>query len=113
MHGGETGAWCRTSVWSERKEVLDAMLVQDEQLHGDILAEQPPQDAPEPARVPAPPIVSRFLFVHVCGLRARQLRKGARARVDELATDEHRSPTAERVPMEDVRRGLVDYAPAE
>lgn len=88
------------------------MLVQDEQLHGDILAEQPPQDAPEPPRVPAPPITSRFLFVHVCGLRARQLRKGARAQVDDI-TDEHRSPTAERIAMEEVRRGLVDYAPIE
>ena len=89
------------------------MLVQDEQLHGDILTEQPPQEVPEPRRVPAPPIVSRFLFVHVCGLRARQLRKGARARVDDLITDEHRVPTAERIAMEEVRRGLVDYAPAE
>jgi hypothetical protein len=82
MHGGETRAWCRTSVSSERREVLHAMLVQDEQLHGDILAEQPPQDMPKPPRVPAPPIISRFLFAHVCGLRARQLRKGARARVE-------------------------------
>jgi len=89
------------------------MLVQDEPLHGEVLAEQPPQNVAEPPRVPAPPIVSRFLFVHVCGLRARQLRKGARARVDDLITDEYRLPTAERIAMEEVRRGLVDYVPAE
>ena len=56
---------------------------------------------------PAPPIESRFLFVDVAALRAKQLRRGARPRIDG---DEHPLPhKAERVAMEEVRRGLVSY----
>jgi DNA-directed RNA polymerase omega subunit len=58
---------------------------------------------------PARPIDSRFLFVDVSALRAKQLRRGARARFDA----EHVSPAPhkpERVAMEEVRRGLVPYA---
>ena len=57
---------------------------------------------------PAPPIQSRFLFVDVAALRAKQLRRGARPRVD----DDEGVPLphkAERVAMEEVRRGLVYY----
>jgi DNA-directed RNA polymerase omega subunit len=57
----------------------------------------------EPAE-PAPPINSRFLFVDVAALRAKQLRRGARARFDA-----DRPHKAERVAMEEVRRGLVYY----
>jgi DNA-directed RNA polymerase subunit K/omega len=56
---------------------------------------------------PAPPITSRFLFVDVAALRAKQLRRGARVRFQE-----HNGPVihkAERVAMEEVRRGLVTY----
>jgi DNA-directed RNA polymerase subunit K/omega len=66
---------------------------------------------------PAPPIGSRFLFVDVAALRAKQLRKGARVRLGEDVPLAHK---AERVAMEEVRRGLVHYhvpepkaAPAE
>jgi DNA-directed RNA polymerase omega subunit len=57
---------------------------------------------------PAPPIQSRFLFVDVAALRAKQLRRGARPRVvsDEGPPLPHK---AERVAMEEVRRGLVYY----
>lgn len=56
---------------------------------------------------PAPPIESRFLFVDVAALRAKQLRRGARPRIDG---DEGPLPhKAERVAMEEVRRGLVYY----
>jgi DNA-directed RNA polymerase omega subunit len=56
---------------------------------------------------PAPPIESRFLFVDVAALRAKQLRRGARPRIDE---DEAPLPhKAERLAMEEVRRGLVYY----
>ena len=56
----------------------------------------------------APPIHSRFLFVDVAALRAKQLRRGARPR---LRTDPgtplpHK---AERVAMAEVSRGLVYY----
>jgi DNA-directed RNA polymerase subunit K/omega len=55
---------------------------------------------------PAPPISSRFLFVDVAALRAKQLRRGARVRIDD---PEHLPKKAERVAMEEVRRGLVYY----
>jgi DNA-directed RNA polymerase subunit K/omega len=63
----------------------------------------------EPPMVPAeplPPIQSRFLFVDVAALRAKQLRRGARVRFDDT---EHLPKKAERVAMEEVRRGLVFY----
>jgi DNA-directed RNA polymerase subunit K/omega len=57
---------------------------------------------------PLPPIQSRFLFVDVAALRAKQLRRGARIRFDaEPGTPGPYKP--ERVAMEEVRRGLVYY----
>jgi DNA-directed RNA polymerase omega subunit len=65
-----------------------------------------PADPVVPAE-PAPPIESRFLFVDVAALRAKQLRRGARPRIDdEEAPLPHK---AERLAMEEVRRGLVYY----
>jgi DNA-directed RNA polymerase omega subunit len=63
---------------------------------------------PEAPAEPAPPIESRFLFVDVAALRAKQLRRGARPRLrpDELAPLPHKP---ERVAMEEVRHGLVYY----
>ena len=63
-------------------------------------------------RPKAPPIESRFLFVDVAAMRAKQLRRGALARLDE--EDDEPGPRvhpfkAERVAMEEVRRGLVLY----
>jgi DNA-directed RNA polymerase subunit K/omega len=79
-----------------------------------------PTEQPDPAAIPtepAPPIGSRFLFVDVAALRAKQLRKGARVRLGQDVPLAHK---AERVAMEEVRRGLVSYhvhqpkpAPAE
>jgi DNA-directed RNA polymerase subunit K/omega len=72
-------------------------------------------DAPTPPRLKAPPIESRFLYVDVAAMRAKQLRRGALSR---LATDDqgpadttHRVIPfkAERIAMEEVRRGLVLY----
>ena len=64
--------------------------------------------APELPPEPAPQITSRFLFVDVAALRAKQLRRGARVRFreGEAPTGMHK---AERVAMEEVRRGLVFY----
>ena len=72
------------------------------------IAEQPePEAAPLIPTEPVPPIDSRFLFVDVAALRAKQLRRGARPR---LAEDVPQLPhKAERVAMEEVRRGLVYY----
>jgi DNA-directed RNA polymerase subunit K/omega len=75
----------------------------------DDLNEPLEQDrGPEIPSEPAPPITSRFLFVDVAALRAKQLRRGARVRFQpaEGAPVAHK---AERVAMEEVRRGLVYY----
>src|SRR5688572_13961856 len=69
-----------------------------------------PDSGPKIPSEPAPPITSRFLFVDVAALRAKQLRRGARVRFREnesaTAAALHK---AERIAMEEVRRGLVHY----
>jgi len=71
-------------------------------------AAEPP--APRPK---APPIESRFLFVDVAAMRAKQLRRGALPRLgdDHHPGEEPRVQPfkAERVAMEEVKRGLVLY----
>jgi DNA-directed RNA polymerase omega subunit len=69
----------------------------------------PLQQHPDTPKIPAeplPPIQSRFLFVDVAALRAKQLRRGARPRLGEEVPVPHK---AERVAMEEVKRGLVYY----
>lgn len=65
-------------------------------------------DRPLIPEEPVAPITSRFLFVDVAALRAKQLRRGARLRLQtEPATPlPHK---AERLAMEEVRQGLVYY----
>lgn len=65
-------------------------------------AEATPAIPPEPVEPPR----SRFLFVDVAALRAKQLRRGARVR---LAQEAPHPLKAERVAMEEVRSGLVSY----
>ena len=67
-----------------------------------------PAEAPAP-RPKAAPIESRFLFVDVAAMRAKQLRRGALPRLDENPEDRVRPFKAERVAMEEVKRGLVQY----
>lgn len=60
----------------------------------------------------AAPIESRFLYVDVAALRAKQLRRGARHRLDQA--EEHPLPLlkavkAERVAMEEVKQNLVQW----
>jgi DNA-directed RNA polymerase subunit K/omega len=57
---------------------------------------------------PVPPIESRFLFVDVAALRAKQLRRGAHLRFAGSA-DVQLPKKPERLAMEEVRRGLVQY----
>ena len=73
------------------------------------ITDQPQPEPGEPLipSEPAPPIDSRFLFVDVAALRAKQLRRGARQRLGEDVL--HIPHKAERVAMEEVRRGLVYY----
>ncbi len=72
-----------------------------------------PEDVPQGPRPKAAPIFNRFLFVDVASMRAKQLRRGAIPRLDdddEMADVHRPSPhKAERVAMEEVRRGLVLY----
>ncbi len=64
-------------------------------------------EAPGIPSEPAPPIHSRFLFVDVAALRAKQLRRGARLRI--ISEEGPLPHKAERLAMEEVRRGLVHY----
>ena len=75
-----------------------------------------PAAAPETPPAPRPkatPIESRFLFVDVAAMRAKQLRRGATVRLDEIleAGEVARAlpHKAERIAMEEVRRNLVLY----
>ena len=66
-----------------------------------------PEQPPAPLE-PAVPITSRFLYVDVAAMRAKQLRRGARLRFDnEPGPAAPKKP--ERMAMEEVRRQLVQY----
>ena len=52
-------------------------------------------------------ITSRFLFVDVAAQRAKQLRRGALPRLQRHAAGPQK---LERVAMEEVRNGLIEYA---
>jgi DNA-directed RNA polymerase subunit K/omega len=79
----------------------------------DVLDPAAELDAPPAPRPKAVPIESRFLFVDVAAMRAKQLRRGAIVRLDEmLEVGEVARPLphkAERIAMEEVRRNLVLY----
>lgn len=64
------------------------------------------EESPAP-REPAAPIESRFLFVDVAALRAKQLRRGAKLRLPEQPVEVFK---AERLAMTEVRHGLVDWS---
>jgi DNA-directed RNA polymerase subunit K/omega len=60
------------------------------------------------------PPESRFLFVDVAALRAKQLRRGARPRLEGFGDAESELSAAypkkaERIAMEEVRQGLVEF----
>lgn len=60
----------------------------------------------------ATPIESRFLYVDVAALRAKQLRRGARPRLDqaeEFPLPLLKAVKAERVAMEEVKQNLVQW----
>jgi DNA-directed RNA polymerase subunit K/omega len=91
---------------------LPSTIVVEENLTSD----NQPGDVAEPAQpiVKVAPPESRFLFVDVAALRAKQLRRGARSRlapqadgVTEITAEHPRKP--ERIAMEEVRQGLVAF----
>ena len=79
----------------------------------DVPAPEASEESAPIVPVKAPPIESRFLFVDVAAMRAKQLRRGARVRLgdDDGPVEQHRAAPhkAERVAMEEVKRGLVLY----
>lgn len=79
----------------------------------EVLTEPETTDETSEDRPKAAPIESRFLFVDVAAMRAKQLRRGALVRLSDqdAAFDPNRAHPhkAERVAMEEVRRGLVLY----
>jgi DNA-directed RNA polymerase subunit K/omega len=87
--------------------VLGLFLVMEEALETPAVSDQPQAGVPLLPTEPVPPIHSRFLFVDVAALRAKQLRRGARLRI--LADDGPLPKKAERLAMEEVKRGLVMY----
>ena len=85
-------------------------MVDENTVQNEVTEEQQPTPEAPPFAKEAPP-ESRFLFVDVAALRAKQLRRGARVRITdadgELPADLPRKP--ERLAMEEVRQGLVPY----
>jgi DNA-directed RNA polymerase subunit K/omega len=75
--------------------------------------DQPTDHAVSASGVPQPSVStseSRFMFVDVAAARAKQLRRGAVVRVPAA----HDSPKKlERLAMEEVRRGLIEYTVPE
>jgi DNA-directed RNA polymerase subunit K/omega len=57
------------------------------------------------------PLHSRFLFVDIAALRAKQLRRGALSRLEKSADGDPRPDPhkPERVAMEEVRHGLISF----
>ena len=65
-------------------------------------------------RKPMPPVLSRFMFVDIAALRAKQLRRGALPRVTlrshEVESDKPQpTPKLERIAMQEVEEGLIVY----
>ena len=79
----------------------------------DLTAPEASDESAPIVPVKATPIDSRFLFVDVAAMRAKQLRRGALVRLsdDDKLFEQHRAipHKAERVAMEEVRRCLVLY----
>lgn len=75
-----------------------------EEFQADLETGSVEPETPGPVIAEAPK--SRFLFVDVAAMRAKQLRRGALPR---LGRDTHQPLKAERIAMEEVRKGYVSY----
>jgi DNA-directed RNA polymerase subunit K/omega len=68
------------------------------------------EDAATPQVIePVEPPSSRFLYVDISAMRAKQLRRGALPRLGGPAAENLHPVKAERIAMEEVRKGLVSY----
>jgi len=75
-------------------------------------ADETPADEAPIVHPKAAPIESRFLYVDVSALRAKQLRRGARVRLDAETLDmlpASKLIKPERVAMEEVKQNLVQW----
>ena len=79
-----------------------------------VMADFNPHDAKAPADSTelAPEITSRFLFVDVAAMRALQLRRGARVRL-QLGEGRQMPHRLERAAMDEVKHRLVQYSVPE
>ncbi len=71
--------------------------------------EAPAADSPELPSEPAPLVSNRFLFVDIAALRAKQLRRGARPRIDHVAEHHPMPHKPERLAMEEVKQQKVYF----
>ncbi len=73
--------------------------------------DQTQPDQTRESSVVVSPVTSRFLYVDIAALRAKQLRRGALPRFATVDADPGRDRLhkPERIAMEEVRRGLVPY----
>ena len=84
-------------------------------MNEELNVETPVTERPKPdARFAISPTEGRFLFVEIAAQRAKQLRRGALNRLQpeiEAASPEASAPRhkPERVAMEEVRRGFIQY----
>jgi hypothetical protein len=72
----------------------------------------PPEPPVADERNAVHPMQRRFLFVDIAAQRAKQLRRGAVNRLlasSPEGSDAHLPHKAERVAMEEVRRGFISY----
>jgi DNA-directed RNA polymerase subunit K/omega len=79
----------------------------------EVQAGEPVSEESRVPSEPVPPIESRFLFVDVAALRAKQLRRGAKLRLPEPSPEVDAGPRpvkAERLAMSEVRHGLVEWS---
>ena len=62
-------------------------------------------------REPMPPVESRFMFVDIAALRAKQLRRGAQPKDESLNLQESDQPSKklERIAMREVEEGRIVY----
>jgi DNA-directed RNA polymerase omega subunit len=76
-------------------------------MSNDVIEDAVVEPVPEPEPERAAPISNRFLFVDVAAQRAKQLRRGARPRLDEATEKPFK---LERIAMREVDEGLIHYS---
>ncbi len=93
---------------SEETDLLEAEPVGGVEPSAEVSESEPSIEE----REPMPPVESRFMFVDIAAMRAKQLRRGALPRIT-LPEDESERPESarklERIAMREVDDGLIVY----